>query len=215
MRLHFLLSAAVLMAADAMRLGGVSTRPMRVATRSTGVSMGLQFDEAKAMAGDPNAKNYRKLSDALKEADVERRKEEEEAMALLKAEEEKRNRRAKKMEVMNAIPDSAEAGKVRSLRTSGCCALPAMPCLGPCWLDASACVEVGVRRDIMPRLAVFVGLHRAGRAGHAGHAGRRGCGARASDGAAARQWSAAAAFALRARARVQCCTRQARARARY
>ncbi|KAG8467045.1 hypothetical protein KFE25_000361 [Diacronema lutheri] len=107
-----LLSAAILGAAEAMR-AGVSSRPLRaVAARPSGVAMGLTFDESKAMAGDPNMKNYRKLSDALKEADVERRKEEEAAMAALKAEEDKRNRRKKKMEVMRAIPDSAPAGKV-------------------------------------------------------------------------------------------------------
>lgn len=109
-----LLSAAILGAAEAMR-AGVSSRPLRaVAARPSGVAMGLTFDESKAMAGDPNMKNYRKLSDALKEADVERRKEEEAAMAALKAEEDKRNRRKKKMEVMRAIPDSAPAGKVRA-----------------------------------------------------------------------------------------------------
>mmetsp|Transcript_6440 Transcript_6440/g.17494 ORF Transcript_6440/g.17494 Transcript_6440/m.17494 type:complete len:400 (+) Transcript_6440:53-1252(+) len=91
--------------ADAMRVGA-GVRP------SSRVAMSLQFDETAAMAGDPNAANYRKLSDALKEADIERRKEEEEAMAIMIAEQEKRERRAKKIETMNAIPDDTPAGAV-------------------------------------------------------------------------------------------------------
>jgi probable Rubsico expression protein CbbX len=112
---------ALLAGSEAMRLG-VSTRPARAnVARSSSVSMGLQFDESKAMAGDPNAKNYRKLSDALKEADLERTREEREAQALMREQEEKRNRRAKKIELMNAIPDSAPAGKVRGVASR--CAL--------------------------------------------------------------------------------------------
>eukprot|EP00307_Rebecca_sp_RCC1486_P006793 CAMPEP_0119413266 /NCGR_PEP_ID=MMETSP1335-20130426/5405_1 /TAXON_ID=259385 /ORGANISM="Chrysoculter rhomboideus, Strain RCC1486" /LENGTH=412 /DNA_ID=CAMNT_0007438049 /DNA_START=25 /DNA_END=1263 /DNA_ORIENTATION=- len=111
------LAAILLIGADAMRVGPLAQPSSRVSSPRVAVAMstpggGLQFDEEKAMAGDPNAKNYRKLSDALKEADVERRKEEEEAQALLRAEEEKRNRRKKKIEAMNAIPDNAPAGKV-------------------------------------------------------------------------------------------------------
>lgn len=107
---------ALVAGADAMH-AGLSRPVARSHVSRSGVTMSdrsksLQFDEAKAAAGDPNSKNYRRLSDALKEADVERRKEDEAAAALMRAEEEKRNRRSRKMEVMKAIPDSAPAGKV-------------------------------------------------------------------------------------------------------
>lgn len=113
-----ILSAAALASglagADAMRAGGVRAGATRVAAaRSARPSMGLGFDEKTAMAGDPNAKNYRKLSDALKEADTERRKEEEAGLAAMREADDKRNKRAKKLEVMKAIPDDAPAGKVR------------------------------------------------------------------------------------------------------
>lgn len=99
-------------AADAMRVAPMP-RTSASASSRVGVRMGLQFNEETAMAGDPNAANYRKLSDALREADVERRKEEEEAAAAIAAEEEKRNRRRRKIEAMHAIPDNAPAGRVR------------------------------------------------------------------------------------------------------
>jgi len=98
--------------ADAYRAGAGVRPGSRVTSMRSAPVMSLDFDESKAMAGDPNAANYRKLSDALKEADVERRKEEEAAEAVMRAEEEKRLRRQKKIETMHAIPDDTPAGKV-------------------------------------------------------------------------------------------------------
>lgn len=58
---------------------------------------------------DPNAKTVR-LRDRLNEADTERRKEKEEAEKRERAAEIRREERLKKIEYMNNMPDSTEAG---------------------------------------------------------------------------------------------------------
>lgn len=61
---------------------------------------------------DPNNKNYVKLSDALNEADTERRKAREEAEARERAAEIRREERLRKIAYMNDMPDNRPAGTV-------------------------------------------------------------------------------------------------------
>lgn len=61
---------------------------------------------------DPNNANYVKLTDALQEADTERRKAREEAEARERAAEIRREERQKKIDYMNNMPDTQAAGTV-------------------------------------------------------------------------------------------------------
>merc|ERR1712038_1801627 len=61
---------------------------------------------------DPNNANYVKLSDALQEADTERRKAREEAEARERAAEIRRKERQRKIKYMEDMPDSQPAGTV-------------------------------------------------------------------------------------------------------
>lgn len=61
---------------------------------------------------DPNNKNYVKLTDALNEADTERRKAREEAEARERAAEIRREERMRKIQFMTDMPDSQPAGTV-------------------------------------------------------------------------------------------------------
>ena len=55
-------------------------------------------------------KNYKKLSQALQEADTERRKDAEEAANRERAAEMKREERLRKIKYMQEMPDSQPAG---------------------------------------------------------------------------------------------------------
>lgn len=59
---------------------------------------------------DPNNKNYKKLSEALNEADTERRKEKEAADLRERAAEIRREERMRKIAYMEDMPDSTPAG---------------------------------------------------------------------------------------------------------
>lgn len=61
---------------------------------------------------DPNNANYVKLSQALNEADIERRKAEEAALARERAHEIRREERQRKIDYMTQMPDSQPAGTV-------------------------------------------------------------------------------------------------------
>merc|ERR1719201_3357380 len=61
---------------------------------------------------DPGAGNYRRLSDKLKEADVERRKDEEAIMKREQAVQLAREERARKVALLSQIPDETKAGTV-------------------------------------------------------------------------------------------------------
>lgn len=61
---------------------------------------------------DPNNANYVKLTDALQEADTERRKAREAADARERAAEIRREERQKKIDYMNNMPDTQAAGTV-------------------------------------------------------------------------------------------------------
>merc|ERR1711871_1627065 len=78
--------------------------------RHSALSMSLDYNPDAYQ--DPNNANYRKRSDKLKEADVERRLAEEESERRLKAAQRKREERQRRIESMNAIPDYQEAGRV-------------------------------------------------------------------------------------------------------
>merc|ERR1712087_423164 len=61
---------------------------------------------------DPGASNFRRLSDKLKEADVERRKEEEEVFARENAAQLAREAKERKIALLRDIPDQTKAGTV-------------------------------------------------------------------------------------------------------
>jgi len=61
---------------------------------------------------DPNNANYVKLTDALQEADTERRKDREAADARERAAEIRREERQKKIDYMNSMPEDQPAGTV-------------------------------------------------------------------------------------------------------
>jgi len=68
--------------------------------------------EYKGSEGDPGAGNYKKLSQALDEADTERRKDAEAAKARDRAQEIRREERQKKIDYMVDMPDDRPAGTV-------------------------------------------------------------------------------------------------------
>jgi len=68
--------------------------------------------EYKGSEGDPGAGNYKKLSQALDEADTERRKDAEAAKARDRAQEIRREERQKKIDYMVNMPDDRPAGTV-------------------------------------------------------------------------------------------------------
>ena len=71
----------------------------------------LQFNEG-SMSGDPNAANYKRLSSALKDADIERRIEDEAIMAREQKVERARQERLRKIALLNDIPENQQAGTV-------------------------------------------------------------------------------------------------------
>jgi hypothetical protein len=64
---------------------------------------------------DPNMKNYKKLSQALNEADTERRKDSEAAANRERAAQMKREERERKIKYMQEMPDSQPAGTGKPL----------------------------------------------------------------------------------------------------
>merc|ERR1719313_2537244 len=88
------------------------------AARSVAVNMqvgtgpGIQLGDINAGADPNDANNHRKLSDALKEADIERRMEEEEIYKRENAAKLAREARERKIELLRMIPDETQAGTV-------------------------------------------------------------------------------------------------------
>merc|ERR1719313_1678834 len=88
------------------------------AARSVAVNMqvgtgpGIQLGDINAGADPNDANNHRKLSDALKEADIERRLEEEEIRKRENAVQLAREARQRKVELLRMIPDETAAGTV-------------------------------------------------------------------------------------------------------
>jgi len=85
-------------------------------SRKTALFSQSPFDgpslDYKGSEGDPGAGNYKKLSQALDEADTERRKDREAAAARERAAEIAREERQKKIDYMNDMPDDKPAGTV-------------------------------------------------------------------------------------------------------
>ena len=74
---------------------------------------GLQIgSEGPDMSQDPAAGNYKRLSEKLKEADLERRLEEEEIQKRENAAKLKREAKERKIALMQNIPDNTQAGTV-------------------------------------------------------------------------------------------------------
>merc|ERR1719247_806927 len=91
---------------------GVSVQPRgagrAAVSMQTGDGPGLQWG---GVDSDPNF-NVARLSDKLKEADIERRLEEEEIYARENAAQLAREMRQRKIELLNLIPDDVQAGTV-------------------------------------------------------------------------------------------------------
>jgi hypothetical protein len=87
-----------------------SPRVARVGRLSAGPSLEYNPDKFKDEA---NSGNFRKLSDKLKDGDIERKKAEEEALQRENALEFARLARQKKIDFMKDMPDNTPAGKVR------------------------------------------------------------------------------------------------------
>jgi len=89
--------------------------PAANVARSTAVFSGNPFDGPSLQytgGSDPNNANYVKLSDALSEADTERRKAAEAADQRERAAEIRREERQKKIDYMTNMPDDQPAGTV-------------------------------------------------------------------------------------------------------
>lgn len=114
--------AALCLAAPALALHGVSLAPTPPVASRAAVS-GLFMQQSSKPTGslkgpaetkgDPNMANYGRLSDKLKDADIERRIEEEEIQKRENAVLLAREARARKVELLKTIPDAAKAGTVR------------------------------------------------------------------------------------------------------
>eukprot|EP00979_Chaetoceros_neogracilis_P013253 scaffold3751_cov300-Chaetoceros_neogracile.AAC.4 len=89
--------------------------PAANVARSTAIFSGNPFDGPSLQytgGSDPNNANYVKLSDALSEADTERRKAAEAADQRERAAEIRREERQKKIDYMTNMPDDQPAGTV-------------------------------------------------------------------------------------------------------
>jgi len=82
------------------------------AVAPTGAAGSKSLDYNPDKYNDPNNSNFRKLSDALKAADVEKRLEDEEARARQQAAQMRREERQRKIDFMKSVPDDEEAGTV-------------------------------------------------------------------------------------------------------
>jgi len=107
MALRLSLSAAVVASAAALQTPAVPTAgPTRAAVQMNTIK------EVGDMSLDPAAGNYRRLSDALKAADVERRLEEDAIRAREEAAQRAREERARKVALLRDIPEETTAGTV-------------------------------------------------------------------------------------------------------
>jgi probable Rubsico expression protein CbbX len=92
-----------------MPMAPVTARVSALSMQATGLGPGLQAGDNSA---DPGAANYGRLSDKLKEADIERRMEEEEIYKRENAAKLAREARERKIELLRMIPDETQAGTV-------------------------------------------------------------------------------------------------------
>jgi probable Rubsico expression protein CbbX len=103
-------SALFLASASAFSPGASVSHPSSAlfSTPAFGTGPSLEYTGGT----DPNNKNYVKLTDALQEADTERRKAREEAEARERAAELRREERLRKIAYLNDMPDDKPAGTV-------------------------------------------------------------------------------------------------------
>merc|ERR1740127_375656 len=85
---------------------------------ATGTGPGLDYNPDK-YKDEANAGNMRKLGDALKDGDIERKKAEEEQFARENAMQFAREERQRKIAFMRDMPDSTPAGKVADFMYKG------------------------------------------------------------------------------------------------
>merc|ERR1719163_337224 len=103
--------AALAPSALALQMGAPAAGTPCVAVRmQTGAGAGTLMPGDNSL--DPGAGNFRRLSDALKEADIERRLEEEEIHKRENAAQLAREARERKIALLRDIPDATKAGTV-------------------------------------------------------------------------------------------------------
>jgi len=100
-------AALALQASSPMAAGAAARSAVRMQATGTGPTL-MPGDNSL----DPGAGNFRKLSDKLKEADVERRLEQEEIDARENAAKYAREMRERRIALMRDIPDETKAGTV-------------------------------------------------------------------------------------------------------
>jgi len=109
MNLSAAISALCIASACAYVPGASTVRGTALFSANPFSGPGLDY---KGSEGDPGAGNYKKLSQALDEADTERRKDKEAANQRERAHEIRREERQKKIDFMVDMPDDRPAGTV-------------------------------------------------------------------------------------------------------
>lgn len=112
---------ALLSGASAFAPIRASTRAARVVLNSdpaTGTGRSLDYNPDK-YADEANAGNFRRMSQALADGDIERKKAEEEAIARENAAEFARQERIRKIKFMQDMPEHTEAGRVQDFMYKG------------------------------------------------------------------------------------------------
>jgi len=105
------------MAFQPSRMGSLS-RTTLMADPMTGTGPSLDYNPDK-YTDEANSANHRKLGDALKDGDIERKKSEEEAFARENAMQLAREERQRKIDFMASMPDDTAAGKVQDFMYKG------------------------------------------------------------------------------------------------
>jgi probable Rubsico expression protein CbbX len=95
-----------------------SVRQVSLGSTSTGTGPSLDYNPDK-YKDEANAGNSRKLGDALKDGDIERKKAEEEMLARENALQFAREERQRKIDFMADMPDDTPAGKVADFMYKG------------------------------------------------------------------------------------------------
>jgi len=113
-----ILALAMLCGANAFTPSVLGNKRLAAGLRSTGTGPSLDYNPEK-YNDEANAGNFRKLSDALKDGDIERKKAEEEALARENAIQIAREERLRKIAHMEEMDDSTPAGKVADFMYKG------------------------------------------------------------------------------------------------
>jgi len=114
------LALAMLCGANAFTPLVLGNKRLAAGLRSTPTGTGPSLDyNPEKYSDEANAGNFRKLSDALKDGDIERKKAEEEALARENAIQLAREERLRKIAHMEEMDDSTPAGKVADFMYKG------------------------------------------------------------------------------------------------